>query len=231
LQRAINHTRLTKPIDIPNGPRYVSGMGTNPPTFSSPRNPAPNTSKETIVTATKEITIADKPFTVIQPYVAGHVVTEAEAKALNQTRAENIRNNMASKVKAAYAGTAKEGEPTAATIVAFVADYDAAYVFTLASVGGGARKTDPIEVEALKIARAMFADFCAGKNLTVKAVRDKIGEEAYQAKLALLAEQDGVVKEATRRVKERAKTAASALADMDLGDLVPAGEPEPEPAH
>lgn len=181
------------------------------------------------MTATKEITIAEKPFAVLQPYVAGHVVTEAEAKALNQTRAENIRNNMASKVKAAYAGTAKEGEPTAETITQFVADYDAAYVFTLASVGGGARKTDPIEVEALKIARGMFADFCSGKSLTVKAVKEKIGEEAYNAKLAQLAEQDGVVKEATRRVKERAKTAASALDDLDLGDL--ATPPETEPAH
>ena len=178
--------------------------------------------------ATKEITIADKPFTVIQPYEAGHVVTEAEAKALNQTRSENIRNNMASKVKAAYAGTAKEGEPTAETIVAFVAAYDEAYVFTLASVGGGTRKTDPIEVEALKIARGMFADFCSSKGLTVKAVKDKIGEEAYNEKLALLAEQDGVVKEATRRVKERAKTASSALDDLDLGDLA---KPETEPDH
>ena len=86
---------------------------------------------------TKEITIAGQTFAVLQPYAEGHTITEAEAKALNQVRAENVRNNMAGKVKAAAEGTAKEGEPTADNIVDFVTAYDAAYVFTLASVGGG----------------------------------------------------------------------------------------------
>lgn len=170
---------------------------------------------------TKEITIAGAQFSVLQPYSAGHAITEAEAKALNQVRAENIRNNMASKVKAAAEGTSKEGEPTAADIAKFVADYDAAYVFTLASVGGGRRPTDPAEVEALKIARGIFADFCAGKKLTVKAVREKIGEDAYEAKIGEIAERPEVVKEAKRRVKDRQASAEAAMGDLDLGDLAP----------
>ncbi len=177
---------------------------------------------------TKEITIAGQMFPVLQPYVAGHVITEAEAKALNQVRAENVRNNMAAKVKAAIEGTAKEGEPTAATIAAAVAEYDAAYVFTLASVGGGRKSTDPVEVEALRIARGMFADWAASKKLTVKAIKEKIGEEAYDAKIAEMAEREDVLKEAKRRVKAREASATDALDGLDLGDLAKA---EPEPAH
>lgn len=176
----------------------------------------------------KEITIAGQTFPVSQPYLAGHAITEAEAKALNQVRAENVRNNTASKVKAAVEGTAKEGEPTADTIAAYVAEYDAAYVFTLASVGGGRKSSDPTEVEALKIARTMFADWAAGKKLTVKAIKEKIGDEAYDAKIAEMAERDDVVKEAKRRVKARQAAAEDAIGDIDLGDLAPAPV---EPAH
>ena len=172
--------------------------------------------------STKEITIAGQTFAVLQPYSEGNTITEAEAKALNQVRAENVRNNMAGKVKAAAEGTAKEGEPTAENIVAFVSVYDAAYVFTLASVGGGRKSTDPTEVEALKIARGIFADFVASKKLTVKAVREKIGEDAYEAKLAEIALRDEVVKEAKRRVKARQASAEEAMGDLDLGDLATA---------
>lgn len=180
---------------------------------------------------TKEITIAGHSFPVSQPYAAGHVITEAEAKALNQVRAENVRNNTASKVKAAMEGTQKDGEPTKDNIAEFVAKYDAEYVFTLASVGGGRKPTDPVEVEALKMARAIFSDWATSKKLTVKAVREKIGEEAYEAKIAEIAEREEVVKEAKRRVASRQKAAESAMGDLDLGDLDTASVPEEEPAH
>jgi len=178
--------------------------------------------------STKEITIAGQTFTVLQPYAAGHAITEAEAKALNQVRAENVRNNMASKVKAAVEGTAKEGEPTADTIAAAVAAYDAAYIFNLASVGGGKRPTDPVEVEALRIARDQFATFAASKKLTVKAIKEAKGEDWYLEKIAALAERDDVVKEAKRRVKAREASAESALEGLDLDGIAPV---EAEPAH
>ena len=170
-------------------------------------------------TAKKEITIAGVTFAVLQPYVAGHVVTEAEAKALNQVRAENIRNNCASKVKAAAEGTAKEGEPTADTIETYVAEYDAGYEFTLASVGGGKRPTDPVEVEAMRIARDQFSAFATSKKLTVKAIKEAKGEEWVNGKLAELAERPENIKEAKRRVDARNKSAEAALEGLDFGDL------------
>lgn len=172
----------------------------------------------------KEITIAGVTFAVLQPYVAGHTITEAEAKALNQVRAENIRNNCASKVKAATEGTAKEGEPTVETIEAYVAEYDAGYEFTLASVGGGKRPTDPVEVEAMRIARDQFSAFAASKKLTVKAIKEAKGEEWVNSKLAELAERPENIKEAKRRVDARNKSAEAALEGLDFGDLGSAGE-------
>ena len=144
---------------------------------------------------------------------------------MNQVRAENVRNNTASKVKAAVEGTAKEGEPTAETIDAYVASYDEGYVFTLASVGGGRKSSDPSEVEALRIARGMFADWAASKKLTVKAIKEKIGDEAYDAKIAELAAREDVAKEAKRRVKARQASAESAMGEMDLAGLDAAPAP------
>lgn len=178
--------------------------------------------------STKEITISGHLFPISQPYLEGHAITEAEAKALNQVRAENVRNNMASKVKAASEGTAKEGEPTIDTIAEAVAAYDATYIFSLASVGGGRKSSDPTEVEALRIARGMFADWASSKKLTVKAIKEKIGDEAYDAKLAEMAERDDVVKEAKRRVKARQAAAETSMGDLDLGEL---STTVAEPAH
>jgi hypothetical protein len=168
----------------------------------------------------KEITIAGHEFVVSQPYAEGHTLTEAEAKALNQVRAENIRNNFAAKVKAAFSGEpVKEGHPTSETIADAIATYDAAYQFTLASVGGGKRPTDPTEIEALSIARSMFSDYVKSKKTTVKAVKEKIGDDAYNSKVAEIAAREEVVKEAKRRVKARQAAAENSLGELNLDDI------------
>lgn len=159
---------------------------------------------------TKEITIAGFAFAVSQPFVAGHVISEAEAKALNQVRAENIRNNMASKVKAAH--TEPTEELNADNIASIVAAYDAEYVFTLASVGGGKRVTDPVEVEARKIARAIFTEALKGKGIAIK----NLDKEIVDNKIAEIAERADVIKQARKSVEQRAKQAEDILSGMDL---------------
>lgn len=173
--------------------------------------------------ATKEITIAGQTFPVSQPYAAGHTITEAEARALNQVRAENIRNNMASRVKMAFGEEAND-EVNPDTIASIVSAYDAEYEFTLASVGGGRRSTDPVEVEAARIARGVIADYAKSKGVTVKHLREALGDDAYNAKVAEIAERDNIVKEAKRRVKQRNEQADAAMADLGLDDLVPSAE-------
>lgn len=166
---------------------------------------------------TKEITIAGSVFPVSQPYAEGHVVTLAEAKALNQVRAENIRNNMASKVKAAT--ESPTDECNASNIAALVAAYDAEYQFTLASVGGGKRSVDPVEVEALKIARALLSEALKTKGISIT----KLPEEVRNAKIAEISESDAVLKEARKRVEARKKQAADLLEGLDMSEFAPAG--------
>ena len=48
---------------------------------------------------THDVTIAGNVFAVPLRYAAGHVITEGEASALNQTLCENVRNNLAPKIK------------------------------------------------------------------------------------------------------------------------------------
>jgi hypothetical protein len=149
-------------------------------------------------TTNKEITIQGVAFTVTQPYAEGHVVTEAEAKALNQTRSENIRNNMAKAVKDAKAEHGDTlPEDVLTSLGQAVSEYDKAYVFTLASVGGGRKSRDPVEVEAGKIARA--------------AIMGKL-----DAKIAEVASSDKVMKAAKKAVADRAALASDALDNLEL---------------
>lgn len=99
------------------------------------------------------ITIAGKPYNVEARFAEGHVLTANEASALNQTFFENLRNN--------FAGKAKEGADQAA-----FDEYAASYQFGVRTGGGGSR--DPVEVEAMSIARDTVKDMIrkAGKKLS-----------------------------------------------------------------
>ena len=179
-------------------------------------------------TVTKVITIAAREFVIPQPYAAGHTLTEGEARAMNQVLAENIRNNMAPKVKAAIEGTAKDDAPTIETIDQFVADYAASYEFnaTATSAGGG-RVTDPLEVEAIAIAREILKGALRAKGIPYA----KVPAEIRDQKIALLAAQEATVKEARKRLEARRKAAESALGGIDLSDLGVGDESAPAAAE
>lgn len=148
---------------------------------------------------TKEITIAGTVFPVTQPYAAGHVLTEAEAKALNQVRAENVRNNTASAVKKA----AEEGK-AADEIAKIVADYDASYEFNVRTAGP-ARVVDPLERECRAIAKALLMQKL--KDNGVKA-KDQDKEE-LEAKIAEWARHPKVVAAAKKALESRKGLALS----------------------
>jgi len=98
------------------------------------------------------ITIAGKPYNVEPRYAEGHVINANEASALNQTLFENLRNNFAAK--------AKEGADQAA-----FDSYAASYQF---GVRVGGRSSDPVETEALNVAREQVKTAIqnAGKKLS-----------------------------------------------------------------
>ena len=166
---------------------------------------------------TKTKLINDIKFEIAQPYAAGHVCSEAEAKALNQVRSENIGNNMRAAVKKAL-----EDGKTEAEIVAIVAEYDGKYEFNLASVrAAGAAKLDPIEKEARKLARELIVADLAKKGRKISQVPDGLTKEEWdekvETKIDEVAAHEAVIAEATKIVKARSKradTLAAALGDV-----------------
>lgn len=107
------------------------------------------------------ITIADNSFTVPQPYSEGHVLNANEASALNQTYAENVRNNQAKAIKEAIAA----GTFNLEVFQGKVDDYTSGYEFGVRT--GGGRSGDPVMQEAMDIARDLVrkAIVKAGKAL------------------------------------------------------------------
>jgi hypothetical protein len=91
--------------------------------------------------ATQPITILGLRFNVQSPYSAGHVCTKGEASVLNQKRLESIRNKLAA--------TAKNGALTQADVDTYAASY-------VSGERTARRRTnDPVEAEALELARRL----------------------------------------------------------------------------
>lgn len=180
---------------------------------------------------TKQITIQKQVFTVSAPYAEGHTITEAEAAALNQTRAENIRNNMAKRVKEANDAVGQDAEgnqlpldkKTFEALQAEVAEYDANYEFTMASVGGGRAPTDPVDVEARRIAKASITAQLRAQGRTLKSIthtEDGVeiegGRERLAAAIAKVAATDAVQKVAKKTVADRNAMASADLSSLNL---------------
>lgn len=162
-------------------------------------------------------TINGLVFEISQPYAEGHVVTEAEARVLNQTRAENIGNNLRAKIKELQ----DAGAPFEA-IAEVVAARDAEYVFTLAAARAS-RQMDPYEKEANKIARELLKAHLAesGRKLTVapEGLTEEEWSEKIENEVDRIAATEQVVKAAKQRVDARRKqadTLAEALGTVGI---------------
>jgi hypothetical protein len=106
-------------------------------------------------------------FNVHSPYSTGHVCTEGEARALNQKRLEGIRNRLAA--------AAKEGALTQAAVDA----YAASYVFGERSLRR--RTSDPVEAEALELARRLVRKNEQSRRETTAAARELLQSEKGHA--------------------------------------------------
>lgn len=160
----------------------------------------------------KSISIAGVAFEVTAPYVAGHPLTEAEAKVLNQTRAENIGNNFRSDVKKAV-----EANDAAALdkVRAELATYDTAYQFSMSTAR---TPIDPIEAEAQRIAKEVLKARISEKyGLSIKEYLKGEGNEAkYEANLERLSTQDDTLKLAKQRVAQKKKVLEVDSSGLDL---------------
>lgn len=161
-------------------------------------------------------TINGMEFEISQPYSEGHQCTAAEAKALNQTRSENIGNNARAKIKEMLDKGAPDQE-----IIDYVAALDAKYEFTLAGVSAS-RKLDPVEKEANKIARELLKEHLAttGRKLTVTpdGMTDDEWEDKVAAEIERIASDEQVVKAAKKNVDAKQKQ-ADTLKEAVLGGV------------
>ena len=161
-----------------------------------------------MTTDTKQITVQGVLVDIAQPYEAGHLITEAEAKALNQTRSENIGNNVRKVVKELVdaGGDSADIQKSAQKLVSAK---DKGYEFTLASIGGGGARLDPLTKECHAIARNFIGAKLKEMGMTQKVYLEKNGEDAIKIKVAELAEHSEILKAAKKALAERAKVAES----------------------
>lgn len=168
----------------------------------------------------KVFTIQGVEFSAPFRYAAGHVLTEIEAKVLNQTRFENLRNNFAGVVKASLEG--KEGSIPQADLPAKFAEYEAAYEFAAPGTGTGARALDPVEKEAKALATELVKAKLKEIGRSYTAPKEATDEEkaAYRAqidaKIAEVAEREAVVAQARKNVASRAKSLSAIAEGLDL---------------
>lgn len=153
-------------------------------------------------------------FPISQPYEAGHVLTELEAKVLNQTRSENVGNNVRAKIKEMLEPEDGSAPTPESEIQAYVAEVDAGYVFRSVSEGTG-RTVDPYEREATKIARELIKAQLADKGRKLTTVPDGLTEDEWKDKLNAeierVASLDQVLKAATKAVDAKKKQADALL--------------------
>lgn len=163
--------------------------------------------------AVSNITIQGLEFEVPRPFKAGpHELTAGEAHALNQTMAENLRNNFASTIKDAMEAYRKANSLAADAEVP-VANLDAdalqteldkyasEYKFREGGGGGMRTPTDPVEREANSIALAKVKAKLSEKGIKLNSVsKEKMAELVK----AVVDKYPDITVEAKRRVEAAA---------------------------
>lgn len=157
-----------------------------------------------------EVTIAGRKFPLRNPYVAGAVLTEGEASALNQLRHENVRNNSAKLVKD-WTGDAYE-------LAIKVDNYDAEYVFKIRETGEPREASDPITTEAKTLAKLAIKG-ALEKAGTLKNFDAKAINAAVSALLADPVKGPQFRQVAETRVKERQALAEQAMGQIDVSSI------------
>lgn len=168
---------------------------------------------------TDTITIQGMDFTYTTPYAHGpHTLTEGEANTLNQTRGENMRNNFASKVKAAKAKAeeargegAELSEDEISSLQSEFATYDSEYVFS--GVRQRRAPVDPVAKRAQKLARELIEAALRGKGYKPSELPEGKMDELIEGYVASHPE---VVEEAKAQIERTKELAGAALEGLDL---------------
>lgn len=161
------------------------------------------------------------------PYSEGHVLSEAEANVLNQTFGENLRNNFASAVKAARTalGLADKVDLTDAGVIAELTtkfdEYASGYTFS----GRRAPRVvaDPVEREAIRIAKSIVTEHLAAHKVLVKNLPEGRMDSLVSE---LLSKRPDIKVEAQRRIEVTKQAASVVLDDLIAKATAPAAVEE-----
>lgn len=164
-----------------------------------------------------QITIQGQTFRVPIRYAAGHVLTEGEAGALNQTYHENLRNNFAKKVSdGVEAGTGME------IMQQQLDDYANEYQFGVRTGGGGFRG-DPVMTLAMSVARDVVRNAIKAKNLDTDEWPASRISQAAKALIDSQGEDGKILQMARKQVEAEKEAAKEAMASVQ--ELLGAAQP------
>lgn len=142
------------------------------------------------------ISIFDNEVRVPNLYQEGHTLTALEAKVLNRCRAENVGNNVRSKIKDAIAaGTVNEA-------IAAAESYASEYQFTEAAAGGSSRaKLTPLETECKRLAQIAIKQHIESSGRKVSEVK-KADPEKYEAAVLKAMSNEKLIAKAKKNLKD-----------------------------
>lgn len=169
-------------------------------------------------TPRESYTIQKAVFSVPMPYIEGHICTGGEADALNQTLAENVRNNLATKLDEKMSALSDEERRALSTgnpelygqLQAEVDGYVEGYEFGRRS--GGGRIADPIEAEAMRLATTAIRGAITAKGLKIK----EIGAERINELARDLLERDATIRERAKVLVEMRTTAVKGIETLAI---------------
>lgn len=159
-----------------------------------------------------QLTIQGLTFDVPTPYAEGHPLTAVEASTLNQTFAENLRNNFSKTVAKAKEEAEKargeKAELTSDEITQLQTDF-ATYAAEYKFAGRSAPRTpvDPVLREANKMARELITAALKAQDIKVANLEDGQMDDLIEQ---LLADNPEIKVEAQTRI-DKAKTMAAGI--------------------
>ena len=119
-------------------------------------------------TPTKQITVQSLVVEAPQPYNEGDTLTANEAGALNQTYAENLRNNFASQARKAIEDSGGVDSVDLASFQKEFWSYAVGYEFGIRGAGGPS--LDPVMSTAMDLAKGKVRDAYKAKGYKLKDV-------------------------------------------------------------
>jgi hypothetical protein len=178
----------------------------------------------------RELIISGHTFSVPVPYAEGHTINAAEAHTLNQTRVENVRNNLNGRFAKAVKehGAAIPAEHLD-TLLTEGQAYAHEYTFNGTSRLGPRANLNPVESAAHKIAKELIAAHLRQKKIAIKDLPEGKLEELVKS---LLERRPDITEEAQRRVDAAKSLGTQLLEGLEEAPAIEASEvPHPKKSH